>query len=50
MTLTTIMLSTSAGAGVDDGRLLGYVVLLFFALVAGAAICVWLRKGIVGKK
>jgi len=50
MTLTTIMLSTSAGAGVDDGRLFGYVVLLFLALFVGAAIGVWLRKGTAGKR
>ena len=43
-------LSTFAAVGVDDGRLLGYVVLLFLAIVVGAAIGVWLRKGIAGKK
>ena len=50
MTLATITLSTSAAVGIDDGQVLGLVVLLFLALVVGAAICVWLRKGIVGKK
>ena len=43
-------LSTFASVGIDDGQLLGYVVLLFLVLFVGAAIGVWLRKGIAGKK
>lgn len=37
-------------AGVDDGQVLGYVVIMFLALVVGAAILVWLRGGIAGKR
>jgi hypothetical protein len=37
-------------AGVDDGQVLGYVVITFLALVVGAAVLVWLRGGISGKR
>ena len=50
MTHVIAFTPSTFAAGVDDGRLFGLVVLLFLALVVGAAICVWLRKGISGKR
>jgi len=50
MTHVIAFTPSTFAAGVDDGQLLGYVVLLFLALFVGAAIGVWLRKGTAGKR